>query len=97
LLVAVVLLPGSLAWATPIQSAQQGRLHDDVGVPLSGSHELAFSLHDAGVVGEGNDLWAEVHVVDLQGGYYSVVLGQTVDLDDVLFDRPLRLVRASLR
>ena len=73
-----------LAWAAPTQLQQQGRLVDTEGAPLNGIHVLRFSLFDDET--GGGEVWTEQHSLDLEAGYYSVVLGSTSPLDDLLFD-----------
>ena len=66
------LLPTSSA-AVPLQVTQQGRLVDADGDPLTGSHTIHFSLY-ASDDGTGQQ-WTESQTVELDEGYYSVVLG----------------------
>jgi len=66
------LLPTSSA-AVPLQVTQQGRLVDADGDPLTGSHTIHFSLF-ASDNGTGQQ-WTESQTVELDEGYYSVVLG----------------------
>jgi hypothetical protein len=77
------LLCSSLAIAAPTRLNQQGRLLDGDGVPLTGSHGLAFTLHDAET--DGNEVWREERVVEFEEGYYSLVLGELVPLSDLVF------------
>ncbi|MEE2750155.1 MAG: hypothetical protein VX519_01890, partial [Myxococcota bacterium] len=71
-----LLLFSSTALATPLQLSHQGRLSDGADVPLEGTHELAFSLHDA--ESGGNVVWTETISAEFNGGHYSVVLGADV-------------------
>jgi len=77
------LLCSSLALAAPTKLNQQGRLLDGDGAPLTGSHGLAFTLHDAET--DGNEVWREERVVEFEEGYYSLVLGELVPLSDLVF------------
>ena len=77
------LLCSSLAIAAPTRLNQQGRLLDGDGAPLTGSHGLAFTLHDAET--DGNEVWREERVVEFEEGYYSLVLGEFVPLSDLVF------------
>jgi len=52
---------------------------------LSGSHQLVFALFDAEV--DGAEVWTETHGLDLDAGYYSVVLGNQAPLHDGLFSQ----------
>ena len=84
------LLPilGSLLFALPasaesIQLSQQGRLADGDGAPLEGSHEIEVGLYDDDT--SGDELWSKTFSVDLEGGYYSPILGADGTLDDYIF------------
>ncbi len=71
---AVVVGTSSVAMAVPANITQQGRLLDDGGKPLTGSHTLHFTLYDA--ASSGATLWEGEVDVDLgDSGFYSVVLG----------------------
>ena len=83
LLTLVTLLCASMSFAAPTKLSQQGRLLDGDGTPLTGSHGLAFTLHDAEA--NGNEVWREERVVEFEEGYYSITLGELVPLDDLLF------------
>ena len=72
------------ALAAPTKLAQQGRVLDGEGDPLEGSHSMFFALYDADI--DGAELWSEERSVDFEAGYYSVMLGEEVPLDDLLFD-----------
>jgi hypothetical protein len=77
------LLCSSLAIAAPTRLNQQGRLLDGDGAPMTGSHGLAFTLHDAET--DGNEVWREERLVQFEEGYYSIVLGELVPLSDLVF------------
>jgi hypothetical protein len=68
-----MLLAPVLAFSAPTQVTQQGRLVDDLGDGLTGSHSIEFTLFsdDAGTTA----VWSESHTLTLDAGYYSVVLG----------------------
>ena len=72
------------ALAAPARLAQQGRLLSGDGEPLSGTHALVFSIYDAQTGGD--EIWREERSVGFEQGYYSVVLGEFVPVDDLLFD-----------
>ena len=61
------------AFAVPLQMNHQGRLLDNDGNGLTGSHELIFRIMDDPE--DGYALWTETHTVDFVNGYYSVLLG----------------------
>ena len=71
------------ALAVPTKLSQQGRLLDGDGDPLTGTHALIFSIYDAAT--GGNEVWREDRSVDFDEGYYAVVLGEVVPVDDLLF------------
>jgi hypothetical protein len=71
------------ALAVPTKLSQQGRLLDGDGDPLTGTHALIFSIYDAET--GGNEVWREERSVDFEEGYYAVVLGELVPVDDLLF------------
>jgi hypothetical protein len=83
LIALAILLCSSVAFAVPTKLSQQGRLIDGDGAPLTGSHSLAFTLHDAETAG--NEVWNEEHSVEFEEGYYSIVLGTVAALEDLLF------------
>ncbi len=72
------------AAAVPLELNHQGRLFDALGQPLSGSHDLEFSLFDA--TSGGSPLWTETHTVVVDEGYFSVQLGSAAAIDSTLFD-----------
>ncbi|MEE2750922.1 MAG: hypothetical protein VX519_05800 [Myxococcota bacterium] len=61
------------ALAAPGHLGHQGRLLDENGMPMEGTHALDFRLYDAAE--SGNILWEETHEVEVLNGYYSLVLG----------------------
>jgi hypothetical protein len=71
------------AAAAPTKLAQQGRVLDGDGAPLEGSHHMVFVLYDADT--DGTALWTEERSADFAAGYYSIMLGEQVPLDDLLF------------
>ena len=73
----------SIAVAAPLTFSHQGRLFDVAGDPLTGSHTIAFTLHDA--PSGGTTLWSEPHAVQFDNGYYAVVLGSSAPLDPADF------------
>ncbi|HCP45218.1 MAG TPA: hypothetical protein DIU15_04210, partial [Deltaproteobacteria bacterium] len=84
LVVAAVLALTSIASAAPTRIAQQGRLLDSSGQPLTGTHALFFALYDTDTGGAAQ--WSEYHSVPVDNGYYTVTLGTLATLDDDLFD-----------
>ncbi len=54
----------------------QGRLFDDLGNPITGSHDLIFRLYDDEGDPEGACIWNELHsVIITDEGLYHVMLG----------------------
>jgi hypothetical protein len=65
----------------------QGQAVDSQGVPLEGPYTLTFRLYDAATVG--TKLWEEVQPnVPLQGGHFSVLLGQITPLNGMNWGLP---------
>ncbi len=85
-----IVTTSTVALAVPARLAQQGRLLDIGGGPLSGAHALIFSIYDAAT--GGSEIWHEERSVDFEDGYYSIVLGEQIPVDDLLFaDGPVWL------
>ncbi len=74
----------SQAWAVPMQFSQQGRVHDALGQPLTGSNTLDFALYDT--PSGGTAMWSEGHTITLDDGYYALTLGETNAIDSTWFD-----------
>jgi len=77
------LFVASSALAVPLKLSQQGKLLSSDKSPLDGEHQMTFRLFDS--VDGNTAAWSETLSVDLEGGYYSVLLGETTALDDLLF------------
>lgn len=76
--------------AVPTKLAQQGRMLGGAGTPLSGTHTLLFSMYSDETAGD--ELWSVERSVDFDNGYYSLVLGEQVPIDDLIFaDGPVWL------
>jgi len=61
----------------------QGKLTDNAGNPITGSHDMYFKIYDSSE--NGTMLWSETHIVDLGiSGLYNVVLGAGSTLLDNL-------------
>lgn len=82
----LVVIAPSVVGAIPTTTTYQGVLVDVDGNPISGSHDLVFSLyssqdHDAAA------LWSESHAsIVVQDGVFQVVLGRQTDLSSSLLD-----------
>ena len=82
----LALLMPVLASAVPMQLAQQGRIVDDAGEGVTGAHTVGVSLcPDTNC---STPLWSQDFLVDLEEGYYSLVLGgqNSNPLDASLFE-----------
>ena len=79
----LILIP-CLALAAPTQVTQQGRLVDADGEGLTGSHSISFSLFSDST--GTSSVWSEDHTLELDDGYYSVILGagSGTALDDTI-------------
>jgi len=72
-LLSLQLLALPAAWASPPQVSQQGRILHADGDPVEGLASLEFRLYDA--VEDGVLLWEEILEVEVENGYYNVLLG----------------------
>ncbi len=70
--------------ADPFRLLHQGRLLDDVGVPVGGTYELTYRIYTDST--GGTLLWEEVQLVTVTNGLYSAQLGSVVPLDFSVFD-----------
>ncbi len=88
LIISTILLPSSLALAgVPHLIRYQGQAVDSQGVPLEGPYTLTFRLYDAATVG--TKVWEEIQPnVPLQGGHFSVLLGQITSLTTMDWSQP---------
>jgi hypothetical protein len=75
-----VLLVTQGAWAqVPNTMSYQGVLHDGSGGAVSdGNYNITFALYNA--VSSGSALWSETQLVSVQGGIFSVTLGNVTPL-----------------
>ena len=74
--------------AVPQVVTHQGRLFDVQGVPVVDAQDITFTIYDLEVGGV--PLWSETINVSLDEGYFSVRLGETLTLDDTVFDGSIR-------
>ncbi|MFT6145498.1 MAG: hypothetical protein ACJAZO_003775 [Myxococcota bacterium] len=66
--------------------AHQGRLLDVLGNPMEGDASLTFAIYqDEDAI---SPAWSEVRPVNLTNGYYSTLLGETLNFPPPLFDDP---------
>lgn len=88
-LVCVLIFSTGLLAATPFLLSYQGRLTDDVGLALNGSHQIAFALFDSD--SGGAQIWSELHpLVTVTDGLFAVVLGSINPLAPGYFVEPNR-------
>ncbi len=84
--VVVLCLFSAAAWAqsVPAKVNYQGRLFDSAGFPVDGvSLPMSFSLWDADT--GGTELWSEGRAVQVEGGLYNVILGDSVSIPPTVF------------
>jgi hypothetical protein len=81
----IILIGASLAsaQAVPDQIAYQGMLNDQSGLPVSGTVSFTFALYS--VETGGTALWTESQSIAVSNGIFSVNLGASTPLDQVLF------------
>ncbi len=82
-LLAVLALP-AIAHAVPSTLQHSGRLLDAAGTPLEGNTDLRVTLYDD--AGGTNSVWTDDFTANLQGGYFTLELGEPgneVDVDVV--------------
>jgi len=70
---AIAMCMPTLAFAVPGEVSQQGRVVDDSGNGLIGSHTIEFTLFSDSA--GSSAVWTESHTLELDDGYYSVILG----------------------
>jgi hypothetical protein len=63
---------------------EQGRLLDANGAPVGGTVAITLTIYDA--ASGGNTLWSEPQMVTLDGGYFSIKLGESVSLPAKIWD-----------
>ncbi|MEE4112418.1 MAG: hypothetical protein V2I40_06355, partial [Desulfobacteraceae bacterium] len=91
ILLLVVLVGLTTGSATAATISYQGRLTDDLGLPLSGPVDLIFTIYDAPDA-TGMILWQEAQSVMVESGIFNVALGSVTPLPDGLFEQePLYL------
>jgi hypothetical protein len=92
LIVSVVLVSTALAQDTLLIS-YQGRLTDNSGDPITGSHALTITIYD----GSGVSKWSESHsAVQVDNGLFNVILGSQTALPKSVFDGEDRFLGISI-
>jgi hypothetical protein len=74
--------------AVPNFLAQQGRLFDDSGDPVTGTPQFVFTIY-ADAAGA-TSLWTETQSITLDSGYFSTTLGSVTALPATLFNGTTR-------
>ncbi|MCB9519526.1 MAG: hypothetical protein H6698_02830 [Myxococcales bacterium] len=93
LILAALILVSAASAANAQDGAQSttlryvGELIDDGGAPISGVFPLTFKLYETARSTQA--LWAERHFVAVQGGAYTVVLGEAAQVPQALAGRDL--------
>lgn len=80
---AACLFASSASAQVPSLLPVQGYLADDAGVPLSSEVNMVFAIYD--VDAGGTPLFTESHTVLVEGGFFSLVLGDVSALDMTIF------------
>lgn len=87
--VALLLLAAVATAEVPHLLTYQGRITDDSGTPLEGSHSLTFRIYDDPT--GGTTLWTETHVgVTVSNGLFEVVLGSIETIESSVFSNQPR-------
>src|SRR5262249_43197042 len=74
--------------AVPQTITHQGRLYDAMGVPVTGTIDVSFTVYaDEGGT---NALWQEKHTITFEEGYFSAALGDITPFDAKVFDGSVR-------
>ncbi len=101
LLVVLAVRPGGLLAeetatdSAPTVMSYQGQLSDSSGNPISGTVSLQFKLYDA--ASGGTMLWSETHNnVQVDGGSFSVILGESTPLTSSLFNGATRYLEIGV-
>ncbi len=83
--ICLLALVSTAASAVPMEVGHQGRLFDALGNPLSGAHDLTFTMYDVST--GGSSLWTETQSgVGFDNGYFAVELGSSTALDSAILD-----------
>ncbi len=76
---AIVCLVSHAMAVTPHKITYQGRLTDDVGVPINTSVDMTFRIYETDV--SGTPLWEQLHIsVLVQDGLFSAILSSFGDM-----------------
>jgi hypothetical protein len=70
--------------AIPVKMSYQGYLTDSTDTPVTGTVSMTLKLYDQAT--NGNLLWTETQSVNVANGIYSVILGNSIPLDETLFN-----------
>ncbi len=83
-LIGTLLLISAIAFSVPTEITFQGRLTDDLGVPIEGTDDITFEIYSA--ESGGTMLWSETQSVFFRNGLYHVSLGEITPLTEEIFD-----------
>src|SRR5437588_12469959 len=75
-----------MADAVPGTLTHQGRLFDEQGNPVSGKLPMAFNFYEG--AGDPAPKVSETLQVQVDDGYFSVTLGETVSISSILDGKP---------
>ena len=82
LMAALIWLAGVYAHAGPQVLTYQGSVQDPGGTPVAdGAYTMRFTVYDAQL--NGSNLWQEINDVEVTGGRYSIVLGESTAFNDL--------------
>jgi hypothetical protein len=82
--ISVLVLAAVVSADVPHLLNYQGRITNDSGTPLDGSHALTFRIYDDST--GGTTLWTETHdTVTVADGLFNVVLGSVVTIESSIF------------
>jgi len=94
LILALVIIAVDDVTAVPQKISFQGMLKDSAGSPISGSKSVTFRIY--GSPTGGMVLWSETQTITVEGGLYSVRLGEVNPLDLSVFAEDMRYLGISL-
>lgn len=80
----------------PTLIGYQGVITDSEGEPITGVHNVTFTIYDAPTVG--NDVWTETQTVTFDdNGRFDVLLGEIGGITDDVFDDPVRWLAVQMQ
>jgi len=82
------------ATAVPSTLTQQGRLVDDEGANVTGTHDFTFRI--CANAGGDDVLWEETQSITLDEGFFSAELGESTAIPDGVFDGTTRFLGVQI-